>query len=74
MNCKEAFEFLYQFLDKDGDTVICQEIEVHLKVCRHCCDRYEFERRLKDRCKKTCGEEPCSEALLTRIKNILDKF
>lgn len=74
MNCDEAFEKLYQFLDKEGDQVSLVEIEKHIKICRHCWDYFEFERRLKERFKTCCQKEPLSDELLRRIQSLLQKY
>ena len=74
MNCCESFELLYRFIDGDMDGVTVQEVEIHLKHCRPCWDRYEFEKMLKSRLKSSCHKETCSESLLKRIKSLLEKY
>lgn len=73
MDCKEAFEKLYAYLDRDCASCSMEEIEVHLKICRGCWDRFEFEKKLKERVKTSCCEDlPAS--LLSRIKQLLEKY
>jgi mycothiol system anti-sigma-R factor len=74
MNCQEWFQRLYQILDRDLDETVLAEVEEHMKHCRRCGDRYEFEVRLKALVKKSCGQEPCSETLRKRIKALLKKY
>lgn len=74
MNCDEWFEKLYQILDKDLDDAACRELKEHMQHCRPCWDRYEFERRLKDRLKSSCCQESCTSSLRDRIKSFFDKF
>jgi mycothiol system anti-sigma-R factor len=74
MNCEESFEMLFQYIDKDMDSLTIQEIEVHLKHCRPCWDRFEFEKKLKERFRKSCCKEPCPDSLLHRIKALLEKY
>ena len=74
MNCEEWFEQLYQILDKDVDDVFWREVEEHMKQCRPCWDRLEFEKRLKERIHKVCLEEPCGESVRTRVKALLEKY
>ncbi len=74
MNCEESFEKLYGFLDKDIDGLTLTQIEIHLKDCRPCWDRFEFEKRLKERFRKSCHKEVCPETLLKKIKDILEKY
>jgi mycothiol system anti-sigma-R factor len=74
MNCSESFELLYRFIDGDMDGMTMQDVEIHLKLCRPCWDRFEFEKKLKERYKDSCHKEACSEALRLRIKTILEKY
>lgn len=74
MNCEESFEVLYQFLDKDMDGNTLQQVELHLKFCRPCWDRFEFEKKLKERFRNSCHKEPCPDSLLKRVKALLDKY
>ena len=45
MNCNEWFDRLYQILDRDLDETLWQDLQVHMKSCRACWDRFEFEKR-----------------------------
>jgi mycothiol system anti-sigma-R factor len=74
MNCNEWFAHLYQILDRDPDETVWQEVEEHMKHCRRCSDRFEFEARIKELVKKSCGQERCPEAFRNRIKNLLKKY
>lgn len=73
MNCKEALEKIYEFLDKD-DSAPLSAIEQHLDWCRPCWDRFEFEKRLIERIKKSCHKESCTEKLKNRIQSLLEKY
>jgi mycothiol system anti-sigma-R factor len=73
LNCQESFEMLYRFLDDDLDGVSYTDVEYHLKLCRPCWDRFEFEKMLKARFKKSCNE-PLPETLVNRIKSLLEKY
>lgn len=74
VHCDEAFEQLYQYLDKELEQVSMTEIEVHLKRCRGCWDYFEFERKLKARFKKCCCDEPLPSTLRDRIQALLKKY
>jgi mycothiol system anti-sigma-R factor len=74
MNCKESLEKLYEFLDGDLAQAPAGELEKHLDRCRHCWDRFEFEKKLLLRVKTSCCKECCPERLLKRIKSLLDLF
>jgi mycothiol system anti-sigma-R factor len=74
MNCKESLKKLYDFLDKELGTAPMGEIEKHLDCCRHCWDRFEFEKQLKALFKKSCCKEACPDALKRRIQSLLEKY
>ncbi len=74
MNCGEAFEQVYQFLDKETEAEKIREIEIHLKICRGCWDYYEFEKKLIERFKSSCQQETCSETLRPRITQLLQHY
>jgi len=74
MNCDEWFERLYKILDRDVDEGVWREVEEHMKLCRPCWDRYEFEKRLKEKVKKSCCVESCTESLRIRIKALFEKY
>lgn len=73
VNCKEALDKIYEFLDRDG-SIPLSEIEKHLDCCRQCWDRFEFEKRLKERLKSSCHAETCPDALKRRIQDLLEKY
>ena len=55
MNCPEAIEHLYSFLDEELTVDLKTEVLVHLEGCEGCFGHYEFERAfllfLQARCK-----------------------
>jgi mycothiol system anti-sigma-R factor len=73
VNCKEALQKIYEFLDKDSDLPL-KEIEKHLDCCRHCWDRFEFEKQLKELVHKSCCKETCSDTLKKRIESLIEKY
>ena len=74
MNCKESLQKLYDFLDGELEKVPKNEIERHLDRCRHCWDRFEFEKQLKALVKKSCCKEVCPDTLRRRIQSLLEKY
>ena len=71
MQCDDALRLLAQYLDRelsDGDHA---EVERHLRTCRSCFSRAEFERRLKgELAALTAADVPT--ALQDRIRVLLD--
>ncbi len=74
MKCDEWFDRLYQILDRDLDETVWRDLEAHMKSCRPCWDRFEFEKLLKERVKNSCGKESCTESLRLRIKALFKKY
>ena len=74
MNCEEWYDKLYQILDQDLDASSLQELQVHMKNCRPCWDRFEFEKQLKERLQNSCCIETCTETLRIRIKALFEKY
>ncbi|MBD3232830.1 MAG: mycothiol system anti-sigma-R factor [candidate division Zixibacteria bacterium] len=74
MDCKQALLKLYNYLDNELDAIECKEVEEHLKSCKHCFGKAEFERILKKTVQEKCCYEPIPEQLkssiLERIKRI----
>jgi len=44
LNCRKALRLLYDVIDKEASTIDKQEVEQHLKNCRHCMAKYEMEK------------------------------
>ena len=73
MNCEEALEKLFDVIDKEITQIDKKEIIEHLKDCRHCMSRYDFEKMFKTFvAEKTCID--CdSEQLKSKILDKLDQ-
>ena len=73
IGCEEALRRLFDYLDHELDESRRAEMEQHLKVCRGCYSRVEFEKRLKHRL-ATVGAEAPSSDLERRIRKLLGNF
>ena len=55
MNCREAVEHLYEYLDKELTPEVERAVRQHLHDCQPCLDQFDFEdaflRFLQARCK-----------------------
>jgi anti-sigma factor (TIGR02949 family) len=67
-------EVLYRFIDRDLDDSTWRQVEIHIKECRPCWDRHDFEVRLKQKLQTSCQKDSCTENLRLRIRSILDRF
>ena len=44
MNCPEAIEHLYSYLDKECSAEVETAVRVHIEQCEDCFGHFEFER------------------------------
>jgi anti-sigma factor (TIGR02949 family) len=71
MQCDDALRLLAQYLDRELTDGEHAEVERHLRTCRSCFSRAEFERRLKgELAALTAADVPT--ALQDRIRVLLD--
>ncbi len=47
MNCNEAVDRLYEFLDEELTPAVQEEVRKHFDACRGCFPLYAFERNFK---------------------------
>ena len=73
INCEEALARLFDYLDHELDDHRHTEMEQHLKICRSCYSRAEFEKRLKAKLSGVAAEKP-TEEFEYRIRKLLGNF
>ncbi len=73
IGCEEALRRLFDYLDRELDTTHHAEMEQHLRTCRACFSRAEFERRLKAQLAGAGREQP-SPDFERRIRKLLGNF
>jgi anti-sigma factor (TIGR02949 family) len=71
--CDEALAHLFEFLDHELDEQQHAEMEQHLRTCRACYSRAEFEKALKQRLSESAREKTPS-GLRDRIKKLLADY
>ena len=67
MNCQEALQNLYEFIDQELDKATVTEIQTHLEHCDGCLGKFEAERLFKEMLRAKAGGEKVSEEMRTRI-------
>lgn len=73
IDCLEAIELLYAYLDGELDDEQLEKYEHHMGHCRSCYSRSELEVALNNRIKKSAkGEAP--QALQNRLRHLIDKL
>lgn len=73
ISCEEVIEALMSYLDRELDETAEREIDAHLRTCRGCFSRAEFERRLRARVAQTASVKAPAK-LHDRVKAITRKF
>ncbi|MCP1676307.1 mycothiol system anti-sigma-R factor [Natronocella acetinitrilica] len=73
LSCEEVVRQLLEYLDQELDAQSSADIEHHLKRCRDCFTRAEFEKKLRSRVTDAASER-APEQLQERIKRILENF
>lgn len=71
--CEDALRILAIYLDGELTDVAEAEVEGHLKKCRSCYSRAEFERRLKERI-ATSGRAQVRPELKNRVRDMVRNF
>ena len=74
IGCLQAIEAFYSYLDGElDDPESIADFEKHLEHCRGCFTRFEMEKTLSQRMRKTVKRES-PEALRDRIGKLMEKF
>lgn len=73
MTCEEALRLLAEHLDGELDAGHQHEVEAHLRTCRSCFSRAEFERRLKAQI-GTLREQPVQSGFESRVRALIGRF
>lgn len=73
MTCEEVIEQLFDYLDRELDNEVSERIDRHLKRCRDCFTRAEFEKRLREKVNEA-AEVEAPDSLRRRIRRVLDEF
>lgn len=74
MGCEEALEKLATFLDGELDPKESAQVRRHLKTCRSCFSRAEFERRLKERIRQELRVGVIPPEFETRVRGLLESL
>lgn len=73
ISCEEAIELIVMHLDKSAGDVEQLVLERHLKTCRNCYDRLEFEKLLKNRL-MSMKTDVSSDQLERKVDALLSGF
>lgn len=73
VGCEQALKHLVDFVDDELPGSEHDGVEQHLRVCRNCCSRMEFERRLKERL-SVLSTKDVPSTTRDRVRNLIKRF
>ncbi|MGH2453792.1 MAG: mycothiol system anti-sigma-R factor [bacterium] len=69
--CSDVARLLWQFMDQEVDPATSRRLAAHIRDCRGCGPRAEFEARLRAIIQEKCAGEPAPVHLRLRIHALL---
>jgi anti-sigma factor (TIGR02949 family) len=73
MGCEQALKRLVEFVDRELPESEHDSVEQHLRICRNCCSRMEFESQLKERL-STLSTEDAPSTTRDRVRDLIKRF
>jgi anti-sigma factor (TIGR02949 family) len=73
IGCERALKRLVEFVDGELREGEHDSVEQHLRICRNCCSRMEFEARLKERLSALSTQEVPSTTR-DRVRDLIKRF
>lgn len=73
IDCEQSIKRVFDYIDGYLKNNKRLEVEKHIETCRHCFERYEFEKLLKKRLRTSKTDSPSGE-LRKRIQEVLESF
>jgi anti-sigma factor (TIGR02949 family) len=73
IGCELALKRLVEFVDGELREGEHDSLEQHLRICRNCCSRMEFESRLKERLSTLSSDEVPSKTR-ARVRELIRRF
>jgi anti-sigma factor (TIGR02949 family) len=73
IGCERALKRLVEFVDGELREGEHDSVEQHLRICRECCSRMEFESRLKERLSALSSDDVPSTTR-DRVLELIKRF
>ena len=73
IGCEQALKRLLEFIDRELPDREHESVERHLRTCRSCFSRTEFESRLKQRLSALSGDDAPAKSR-DRIRKLIQGF
>jgi anti-sigma factor (TIGR02949 family) len=71
MNCREAVEHLYEYLDKELTPDVERAVRQHIADCQPCLEQFDFEaaflKFLQARCQSRCAPPDLKRRILHEL-------
>lgn len=74
VHCEEVVRLLWLYLDRELEPEAARRLEAHVRECRDCGPRHEFEARLRAIIREKCAGRPAPEALRRRLLSLRQTF
>lgn len=74
ITCLEAVKRMFELTGGQLSPAKKKELDEHIKTCRECCDRLEFEKLLKEKLRKSDQEKKLPATFKKRIDKLLKNF
>ncbi len=68
IRCREAVARLWAYLDRNLGRLEEEELEEHLRLCRHCCGELEFARHLRAMLRRSGAASPLPGETRARLE------
>ncbi len=69
--CEEVVRLVWQYMDRELDESTYRQLQAHIRQCRDCGPRHDFEARLRAIIQGKCAGQPAPERLRRRLLAML---
>lgn len=71
VHCEEVVRLLWQFMDRELDPATMEKLREHIRACRECGPRHDFEARLRALIRQKCAGRPAPAPLRRRVQALI---
>ncbi len=72
IDCRQAVDRLWAYLDRHLERAREEELEAHLGLCRHCCGELEFAKQIRS--KIAAADEPIPPTTSARLVSLVRRL
>ena len=73
IDCKQAVQRLWGYLDKNLEQAHEEELEHHLGLCRHCCGELEFAKQVRNKLSAS-ADRPLAPTAHERLQKFVQRL